>query len=356
MRRAAFAVAVALLVLVLPIESAGTPEDELTLVEECAVSGEGWWDPIVFPGVVGDASAPWYGKSHFHSFAGSLPSPTSTGFDLLGQQARCTDARDRSAYWVPRVLAGGYYTTVSRVRVSYEFEPPPPPTERAISRICRAFPRLCERFPDLRELPDGRHAKVCARFPRLCERYLTPNADPSVLVPDGVGLIAGSAKWNDPEDVDLEQVFWDCDDGQRSPVPIACSPGGFGAPATPMHETLVFPSCWDGRTLATHQIGGHAGHGAYPYGDGSCPTTHPFRLPRITLEVWYSPVVQHGYTYTQLPTIACYVASDEIRALAEQAYVDLAEKAHVSPSDYADGIYGTYSGSCGHGDVLTAWG
>lgn len=259
-------------------------------------SGDGWYDPIVFPGRVSGPVGPWY-WSHRHWFAGTLPSPSSLGPDLLSTPSGCSLAADHSAYWFPVVLAGGYYTTVAKVEVRYDF------TDSDVE-------------------------------------------DLSTLT--GVGLIAGDGKANDEIDVRTDRVRWDCADGSEPPAagPIQCGEEGANVVVVPMRETLVFPSCWDGTVR--------------PRAATSYPPCAPgfVRIPTITMVVEYAPHTQvdHGnVTYTGAPTIGCYVADDVYRALGPAYAAAGLVPPGIDPVQYIDGIYGTYSRWCGHGDVLLAW-
>jgi hypothetical protein len=61
-------------------------------------------------------------------------------------------------------------------------------------------------------------------------------------------------------------------------------PTGFCAGG--IRSVITFPTCWDGKNLDTPD---HKSHVAYPTGNfdtnsGSCPSTHPVKLPQIMLE------------------------------------------------------------------------
>ncbi len=49
--------------------------------------------------------------------------------------------------------------------------------------------------------------------------------------------------------------------------------------------TVTFPSCWDGKTLDTPD---HKAHVTYPAtgtfeSNGDCPSTHPVKIPQVSL-------------------------------------------------------------------------
>ncbi|KAI5780982.1 hypothetical protein EDC01DRAFT_789999 [Geopyxis carbonaria] len=54
-----------------------------------------------------------------------------------------------------------------------------------------------------------------------------------------------------------------------------------------MRAEIYFPSCWDGKSLDSED---HKSHVVYPsrVQDGTCPDTHPVRLPSLLFETWYT--------------------------------------------------------------------
>jgi len=69
-----------------------------------------------------------------------------------------------------------------------------------------------------------------------------------------------------------------CDSADTWAFPSKPCPGG-------IRSTIIFPSCWDGKNLDSPD---HKSHLAYSgtggLGFGSCPTTHPVRVPQVMYE------------------------------------------------------------------------
>jgi hypothetical protein len=76
-----------------------------------------------------------------------------------------------------------------------------------------------------------------------------------------------------------------------------------GGPSSPIHASLVFPSCWDGVQLDSAD---HKSHMAYAAPNGTCPADHPVSLPEVTFEIDF-PGIAGGPDY--------YLASGGIYSL-----------------------------------------
>ncbi|KAK5655222.1 hypothetical protein OQA88_6121 [Cercophora sp. LCS_1] len=91
--------------------------------------------------------------------------------------------------------------------------------------------------------------------------------------------------------------------GQQRQLCHRCMPDGGGAPCTGkdtqslpsgfcasgIRTTITFPTCWDGKNTDSPD---HKSHVAYPAtgtfeSTGSCPSTHPIRLPQLMYEVMW---------------------------------------------------------------------
>ena len=72
-----------------------------------------------------------------------------------------------------------------------------------------------------------------------------------------------------------------CTSGDTAEFPKTPCPGGIRA-------TVIFPSCWDGKTLDSPD---HKSHVAYADGSAlagdKCPATHPVRIPQVMYEIMY---------------------------------------------------------------------
>lgn len=193
----------------------------VNFVSACGFSHRATDDPIVAPGRPG--------ASHDHSFVGNRStSASSTYASLRAAATTCRRTGDTAGYWAPTLLREG----------------------RALE-------------------PAG--ATVYYRRRTL---------DPVRTFPPGFRMIAGDAKAQGAQP--LAVTFWNCGvagGAPRSSEPPTCP----GRRARSLRLHVLFPNCWDGRSLdsATHQS-----HVAYSV-RGLCPRTHPVPLPALALIVRY---------------------------------------------------------------------
>jgi len=72
-----------------------------------------------------------------------------------------------------------------------------------------------------------------------------------------------------------------CDRTDTAEFPSKPCPGG-------IRVTVIFPSCWDGKSLDSPD---HQSHVAYQSGAAlagdKCPASHPVRIPQVMYEVMY---------------------------------------------------------------------
>ena len=71
-----------------------------------------------------------------------------------------------------------------------------------------------------------------------------------------------------------------CDSRDTSELPTKVCPGGIRA-------SIIFPSCWDGKTVDTPD---HRSHVAYSpsknvLANDACPSSHPVRIPQLMYEI-----------------------------------------------------------------------
>jgi len=199
-------------------------------------------DPIVFPGQPG--------ASHMHTFYGNTSTNAASTITSLTATSPSSCGRgmggsDLSAYWVPSLMKKNADGTTSVVK-----------TDQTTT---------------------------------VYYRRAGGGTGPGVLpFPVGLRMIAGNAKAT--SDQSLSIVQWDCGGGGlESPHMYAC-PGG---PSSPIHASLVFPSCWDGVHLDSAD---HKSHMAYAAPDGACPADHPVSLPEVTFEIDF-PGIAGGSAY-----------------------------------------------------------
>ena len=199
-------------------------------------------DPIVFPGQPG--------MSHMHTFYGNKSTDAFTTLASLSAASPSSCGRgmgtsDLSGYWVPSLMKKNADGTSSVIQTQ----------------------------------------QMTTVYYRRAGGGMGPGVQP---FPNGLRMIAGNAKAT--SDQSLSIVQWDCGGGGlESPHMYAC-PGG---PSSPIHASLVFPSCWDGVHLDSAD---HKSHMAYAAGNGACPADHPVSLPEVTFEVDF-PGIAGGPDY-----------------------------------------------------------
>lgn len=189
-------------------------------------------DPIVFPG--------GSGKSHMHTFFGNKSTDAFSTLDSLAAASPSSCGRDMgtsdlSAYWVPSLMKKNADGTSSVIKSE---------------QLTTVY---------YRRAGGGRGPGV-------------------IPFPKGLRMIAGDAKAT--SDQPLSVIAWDCGGGGlQSPHMYQCP----GTASQPIHASLTFPNCWDGVHLDSLD---HKSHMAYPVSEnGTCPSSHPVSLPRVTFEV-----------------------------------------------------------------------
>jgi hypothetical protein len=189
-------------------------------VIECGWSHRAADDPIVAPGHAG--------HSHLHDFFGStITDAESTAETLRQGGTTCDTKQDTAAYWAPALLSDDGPVAATKAVAYYR---PGPGVE-----------------------------------PSQVHPY-----------PFGLAMVAGDADALDPQPTHL--VGWHCGAGARlHHEPPDCPP------ATPLSLRVVFPDCWDGIDLDSHD---HRVHVAYSTG-GKCPASKPVAVPQLTLDIAY---------------------------------------------------------------------
>lgn len=174
-------------------------------------------DPIVMPGMAG--------MSHMHQFFGNRSTDEFSTFDSLmaSQSSTCRMRGDFSAYWVPALYNGDTMIQPRGMRAVYRRS-----TDAAVT-----------------------------------------------LPPDGLMLIAGSAKATSEQDINI--VSWQCSTrgSTASTTPPACTRGELVA-------KIAFPECWDGVSVDSAD---HKSHVQYAV-DGAC-AAGTIAIPQLTIEVSY---------------------------------------------------------------------
>ncbi|KAH8883336.1 hypothetical protein GQ53DRAFT_882960 [Thozetella sp. PMI_491] len=127
--------------------------------------------------------------------------------------------------------------------------------------------------------------------------YYIPSGKTTAFKP-GFRMIAGSAGNTDPKQVKSAAICHRCwtstndnnfvggapctgKDTVEVPMDISCKM---------IRQTLIFPTCWDGKNLDSPDHKSHVsyGGGSGANGGGSCPSTHPVKLPQIMYELMWN--------------------------------------------------------------------
>lgn len=254
----------------------------------CQFSHLAYDDPIVFPNQPG--------RAHLHMFFGNTHANAFSTPDSILNQGGSTCSRgelNRTSYWIPAAIDGNNNVIVpDQFMVYYE--------------------SYGEEWNTLQPFPEGL-------------RMIVGNAMATSVQPD-------------IPDFGQPAVVWKCGwyttarlggggaAGMYQSTPPDCSDGTYSH----IEMQIKWPFCWDGRNLdssdhKSHLVFPRAGAGFfYP---GTCPTSHPITLPRITYRVHFSTATINS------PTSQILLSSD------------------VQPAD------GTRSpsGVSGHGDWFGGW-
>jgi hypothetical protein len=115
----------------------------------------------------------------------------------------------------------------------------------------------------------------------------------------GFRMLTGDAVNTDPNRVDRTSICHRCWTSSSENNFIGGAPctgsDTVDIPADPsckmIRQTIIFPTCWDGKNIDSAN---HKSHVAYSQGGGgangggSCPSTHPVRLPQIMYEIMWN--------------------------------------------------------------------
>jgi hypothetical protein len=189
----------------------------VNFVSTCGFSHRAGDDPIVFPG--------FPGLSHDHSFVGNVSTNAfSTLSTLRTSGTTCRRTGDTAAYWMPTLLVGGSVVEPAGATIYYR-------------------------------------------------RHTLERTQP---FPAGLEVVAGNSHATAAQD--LRVVFWNCgvESGiARSAMPPTCP----GDRAGSLRLHVLFPDCWNGRSLESAD---HHSHMAYSE-RGACPSGYPVAVPAITV-------------------------------------------------------------------------
>lgn len=190
---------------------------------DCTFSHRALDDPIVLPGRPG--------ASHSHDFFGARTTDAHTTYASLRRSpTSCRPDADRSAYWMPTVIAEGRQAPIRIVETSFY--------------------------------------------------YVSRHVDPTAVRPHppGLRMIAGDARAARPQAE--KRAFWSCRGaGSQSVQRIPACPRG-----SRLELHLDFPDCWDGRRADSRD---HRSHVAYSSA-GRCPRAHPVQIPQVQVKATYA--------------------------------------------------------------------
>lgn len=114
----------------------------------------------------------------------------------------------------------------------------------------------------------------------------------------GFRMLAGSATNTDASKVNKQNICNRCWTSTSENNFVGAQPCSgtdtVDIPADPkckmIRQTIIFPTCWNGKDLDSpdHQSHVSYGQGAGATGGGSCPSTHPVKLPQIMYELMWN--------------------------------------------------------------------
>lgn len=253
---------------VLPEASPGAEGFRFT----CGLAGFAYDDPIVYPGQPG--------KAHLHQFFGNTDVSAFSTHDSLARSGGSTCnqvttgtngnlvlqpyALNRSAYWIPALLdGGGNAVSPNHITVYYKRGKLGTPTD--------------------------------------CHPSNTANKCSGIRVglPDGLKMVWGSDMkggytLNQRTDGG-RQFYFNCQGTGSTPGHYAtldeakqnCVVGG------KIGVITSAPNCWDGIHSDVPDHRSHVAYGSYgSWGYYRCPLSHPYMMPTLTLQYWYSVTAQ----------------------------------------------------------------
>ena len=243
---------------------------------KCLESHAAYNDPIVYPDMPGHA--------HLHSFWGNdLTDANSTAESLFtsGNTTCQGNYLNRSAYWVPALLAPEYDSMGKRIGWQAVVKDADP---RAVARGL-----FHETYYYSAVVTDVSSITV----PPTGLRIIAGNASATA------SLTANNKVMDDPNYI----VHWYCAQRRSKPhrlqnydnhIPeCPLTYDAAGRPNSLVHFVIRFPSCWDGINLDSAD---HKSHMAYPvFGTSAegnntvrCPADHPVAIPEVSYHYSYA--------------------------------------------------------------------
>ncbi|MCB0990118.1 MAG: DUF1996 domain-containing protein [Acidimicrobiales bacterium] len=255
----------------------------------CDFAHSSYDDPIVFPGQEGAA--------HLHRFYGNTltdHSSTMASLYLYGESTCQGNVLNRSAYWIPTLLAPAYDAAGSRM-LDGAGEP--------------AF----EAVPAVVGNDDVAHEVI----------YYSAAVDDLQSIqapPPGLRIIAGDASSGPDQPQPFSVARWHCQSWESSDalnprwsstIPECVAPDR-------LRMDVFFPSCWNGTDLDSAD---HKSHMAYPIvsstGATECPASHPVPIARVSYHYAWGVKPEHFDPSTR-STRGWRLASDGHAVTADQ--------------------------------------
>ncbi len=190
----------------------------------CAYSHFAYDDPIVFPGQPG--------RSHLHMFFGNTAVDANTTTDSLVNSggSSCNGFElNRSGYWTPAVHDGKGNLVVPDQIILY---------------------------------------------------YKTTMPSQTVAMPQGLKMVVGNT--TSESFTASQRLGWSCGASGTSYNRSNRIPNNCGN--DPINAYVQFPNCWDGRNLDSSD---HISHMYFANDNETCPSSHPVRLPQITILLYF---------------------------------------------------------------------
>ncbi|KAJ9132260.1 Nucleoside diphosphate-linked moiety X motif 17 [Pleurostoma richardsiae] len=126
--------------------------------------------------------------------------------------------------------------------------------------------------------------------------YYIPSGKVTAFKP-GFRMIAGNAANTDPNKVNKGNIChrcWTSTNDNNFVGGAPCSGSDtvdipYNTQCKMIRQTIIFPTCWDGKNLDSPDHQSHVAYsGTGASGGGSCPSTHPVKLPQIMYELMWN--------------------------------------------------------------------
>ncbi|WP_260483087.1 DUF1996 domain-containing protein [Sphingomicrobium flavum] len=220
----------------------------------CDFAHSSYDDPIVYPGQEGAA--------HLHRFYGHTAldhDSTITSLFTTGESSCQGNELNRSAYWVPALLAPDHDPLTGQRRLDNDGQPG-----------WKVVPAVVGNDDVAHEI----------------FYYSAGVSDLGSIqpIPLGLKMIAGSAMGQPGMEQDSSIVRWHCQSWESSDATNPRWSTSIPECAAPdrLRMDIFFPSCWNGTDLDSAD---HKSHLAYPVSAGSqtvCPSSHPVPIIRVS--------------------------------------------------------------------------